>query len=400
MDLYTIDVNAGYLRDKVIDEYKSLIWSERFLAAGDVQLVLPASIEMASLLAPGTLLGMNSSQELMLLDTRNIKGKLLTVTGKTLEVFLNERYSGGFTTTASPAHVMGQVVQNMIDRQLPPDPGFPQDGTHIPNLIVGSTSDGGMDDVTETIQYGPTYDILLALGQKYQLDFHVYWVRNDAGTAFELHFQVRAPLDLTTDQTTNEVIRYTPKLDNFDKVEEILSEVDFKSVVLALAPQDLSIGPVDPLKVSKVPNGSTVFQPFKERIVELDCSNITEAEVNGRLSDPDTATDAEKQEALYDIMRARAVKKLKEYAKTNSVDGEVVTDSDPETQYVYYMDPNPNGRPTYRVGDLIEAQGNYGSITTGNISEHMRSFDSSGQRSFPTISTEPEPIVDPPQIAT
>lgn len=390
MDLYTINVNRGYLRDQVIEPYNSLIWTERYLQNGEVSLVLPASIEMAKLLAPGTLLGMNSSQELMLLHTRNIKDNVMTVTGKSLETFLNERYSPGFTITDTPANIIGEVVQRMIDNQLPGDPGFPQDGTEIPDFMVGSLNDGGMDETTEEIQGGPTYDIVLALAQKYQLDFHVYWVRNDTGTAFELHFQVRAPVDYTQASPTQQMIRLTPHFDNLDKVEEVLSEDSYKSVALARAPQTLSIGPVLPLKISKVPNGWTDYQPFKERVIEVDCTDIVEGDL------PSTGTDAEKLQYLYDnLMKPRAVRELKQHVKTNGVDGEI----QPGAQFVYYMDYNPEDFPTYRVGDLVEIQGMYGSVTKGSISEHVRAFDSSGQRSYPTVAQQTEPIVDPPEIA-
>lgn len=399
MDLFTVDALSGYyLKDKVIDAYSSLIWTERYLQNGEVNLVLPASIEMAKLLSPGTLLGMNASQELMLLHTRNIKGNLLTVAGKTLETFLNERYCPSFTITDTPAQIIGAVVQHMIDNQLEGDPGFPQDGTQIPNFMVGSLDDGGMDETTEEIQGGPTYDIVLGLAQKYQLDFHVYWVRNDVGAEFELHFQVRAPVDYTQNSPTQQMVRLSPHLDNLDGVEEILSEDGFKSVALARARQDLSIGPVNPLKVSKVPNGWTEYQPFKERVVEVDCTDINEADLP-------SGTDDEKFTWLQNVMHDRAVRELKQHVKTNSVDGEVkpnIVDNEIQPggmQYAYYMDYNPLDLPTYRLGDLIEIQGNYGSVVTGNVTEHVRAFDSGGSSSYPTVAQEAESVVDPPDIA-
>lgn len=400
MDLFTVDPTDGfYLKDKVIDAYASLIWTERYLQNGEVNLVLPASIEMAKLLSPGTLLGMNGSQELMLLDTRNIKGNLLTVTGKTLEAFLNERYCPSFTITDTPAQIIGAVVQHMIDNQPEGDPGFPQDGTQIPNFMVGSLGDGGMDETTEQIQGGPTYDIVLGLAQKYQLDFHVYWVRNDVGDEFELHFQVRAPIDYTQDSPTQQMIRLSPHLDNLDGVEEILSEDGFKSVALVRARQDLSIGPVYPVKVSKVPNGWTEYQPFKERIIEVDATDVHEADLP-------SGTDDEKLAWLQSEMNARGRRELKQHVKTNSVDGEVkpyIVDNEIQPsgmQYVYYMDYNPLGLPTYRLGDLIEIQGNYGSVVRGNVSEHVRAFDNGGNSSYPTVAQQTEPVVDPPEIAT
>jgi hypothetical protein len=400
MDLFTVNPAEGwYLKDQTLDAYSSLIWTERYLQNGEVNLVLPASIEIVKLLSPGTLLGMNSSQELMVLDTRNIKGNLLTVTGKSLEKFiLGERYTPGFNITDTPAQIIGQVVQNMIDWQLEGDPGFPQDGTAIPNFMVGSLNDGGMDETTEKSMGGPTYDIVLSLCQKYQLDFHVYWVRADSGSTFELHFQVRAPVDYTQDSPTQQMIRLSPRLDNLDNVEEVLSEDGFKSVALARAPQNLSIGPVLPLKVSKVPNGWTEYQPFKERIVEVDCTDIKEGDL------PSSGTDYDKLQYLYDhLMKPRAVRELKQHVKTNGVDGEIQPYNpadDTGARFVYYMDYNPDDLPTYRVGDKVETQGKYGSVVTGNITEHVRAFDNSGKNSYPTVAQQAEAIVDPPEIAT
>jgi hypothetical protein len=54
MNLYTLDEN--FLRRDVIDEFHSVIWTERYTKAGDVNLVVPYDEANRSMLTEGTFL--------------------------------------------------------------------------------------------------------------------------------------------------------------------------------------------------------------------------------------------------------------------------------------------------------------------------------------------------------
>src|SRR5919112_4153427 len=94
MILYSVSnkFNGGFAREVVIDDFISAIWTERYIEAGEVEIVLPAVHQHLKLLAPGNLLGCGGSRELMLLETRSIEDGLVKATGKTIEAYLNERF--------------------------------------------------------------------------------------------------------------------------------------------------------------------------------------------------------------------------------------------------------------------------------------------------------------------
>jgi hypothetical protein len=178
VDIYTLeDESLG--RDQVIDEYESLIWTERHIDPGEVQLVLPATEFNYQLIKPGTLLAHENSQELMLIDTRSVRDEdgMITNSGKSLETFLDERYNDAFEATDTPAGIMGQIVQSMIDRyEYMTGPGDVEVPSYLPGLMVGYLEPGDGQYVTEKVEYGPTYTNLMKIAQKYGLNFGLYRV--------------------------------------------------------------------------------------------------------------------------------------------------------------------------------------------------------------------------------
>jgi hypothetical protein len=97
MELYTLD--ETFLREHVVDEYVSAIWAERFVKAGDVQVILPVTPERITRLAEGKFLAEKDSDEIMLIESQSIDGGLMTVKGHTAEAFFNQRYISNNTST-------------------------------------------------------------------------------------------------------------------------------------------------------------------------------------------------------------------------------------------------------------------------------------------------------------
>lgn len=395
MDLYTVTSawqnGAPNLYDKetVIDNYESLIWTEKYIDPGEIELKLPGTIQNFDLVAPGTLLGLSASPELMLIDTREVKDGSITAKGQTLERFLEQRETASATITGTPGQIAGQIVDNMIDIALPASSGFETDGTGIPRLVTGSL-DGPVEVITDyDVNRGPAYDELLRLAQTYNLNFRIV-TATGADDLLELHFQTYTGRDLTRDGEQGRMVRFSPNLDNFAEVGEVLSHVDFVNVVVMNVRQDLSIGPVLPLKVSKVPNGNDIYQPFKERIRYYEASDITEATLG-------SGTDYEKLQQLYSVMRAQARQKLRDLGpKTHAIDGEIP----PNSKYQYiprYVDLNV---PSYRLGDLVEVGGPFGGVVKATVAEHIFAADAEGTRYYPGVKVLDDPVNEPPEIAT
>lgn len=355
MEIYTLNY-FGFNRDTVIDEYQSLIWTERWIEAGDFTLVAQASNDLVKALAPETLLGVSTSRQVMLIDTRNIKDGLITATGKSLDAFFAERYIDAQHWSDTGRMTMKRIVDEMQARNAGRDA--------ILGLLTGGVVDdsGGADD--QRVEYGTVYDALKKVAQKYNLDFGVYWERNELGT-HDLVFRSRETEDLT------DHILFSPALDNIAHVEEISSDVDFKSVVVVNPPDIPSASGIGPYQMNNL-HGD--LNPFARRVTEIDASDITEDSLEG---DTPEARELE----ITTIMQDKAYHKLIELKKKRAADGEV----SPETQFKYYSDYNPTSDRTYKLGDQVRIAGNFTPPVKGRITEYIRSADATGVRAYPTV---------------
>jgi len=209
MELYTLHPET-YEREIVIDEYESLVWTERFIEPGDMKLVLPATREMARLARPGTLLNLSTSREPMLVDTRSIEDGMINVAGKTIEAFFNERYIDAMDLTQRPWWMIEYLFWIMQTRGQ--NPGV----RYFPNIVSSAPTSSAGTSVSESIEFGPTHDAMLALARKYFVGMAVYWRPKDSGGK-ELVFTVRRLRDRT--RGTAHPVIFSPDLDNFANVK-------------------------------------------------------------------------------------------------------------------------------------------------------------------------------------
>ena len=94
MIVYLLDKN--FKKVKLIDEYISLIWTDRYNEAGDFELYLDASLENVKTFQIGMYLSSTSSEHMMIIETVEIKsdiedGSKLIVSGRSLESILSRR---------------------------------------------------------------------------------------------------------------------------------------------------------------------------------------------------------------------------------------------------------------------------------------------------------------------
>lgn len=360
-EIYTL-VGGQYRRDVVVDNYVSSIWTERFIDPGEIELVLPATVENYALIVPGTLLGHSEARQPMLIDSVQTKDKQITATGKTLLDFFNQRHIDEFSITASPGFILATIVEQMQEKAT-------EEGIQIPNLLTGVMAEG--DDVTEEIEGGPAGDALLKIAKKYGVGMGVYRVRSDT-EGYELHFSSRVGDDLFS------TVRFAPGLDNFTNVEDLISEAEYKTVAITRPPTGLSVTP-PPVTVYNE-SGDDEVSIFRTRVLDVDCTDITDDDI-GR------GTESEKLDKLHDLMEKRARDELDDVNRVALVDGEVT----PAAQYKYYEAYNPDGLPTYRIGDQVSAVGNYGQVRRSYITEYIRSQNKTGTRSYPTLAANPGP---------
>lgn len=353
---YTLDDQLR--RQDVIESFESFIWTERYSAFGDFQVIIKSTSESRRQLVPGIRMGMNLSRYVMTIDTieddtAEDGSRTLKVTGKSLEALLLDRVAFDIVTdttthpnwiiTAKPGDVIRdmftQVCVNGIISQNDTIPFY-----HLGTLIGSGNIAESTDLITVAVQPSYLYDAIRQIADQYALGFRL--IKN--GELGQVYFEVYTGNDLTSSQTIKPPVIFDPNLDNLEKVSVLTSTAAVKTVAYVYAQNGSAI-------VYAV--GADTTAAASGRRVLL---------VNSNNSDPagDSLTAALQQEGLQALAAQRTV---------YSFDGEI-----PQTlPYVYGRD--------YNLGDLVEERNSDGFGNQMLVTEQIFSSDATGERSYPTL---------------
>lgn len=375
MEPYTL--NRGFLKQDVIDDFFSMIWTERYFGDSEVELVVPMEPELFQKLMPGTFLGVNDSDEIMMLENLSTENGRLKVTGISLMKWLNNRFVRGSTEhyfrhwiagPMPPGVAIASTIAymcfedsaflNAIFEMGIEQPGV-RDRLKIPGLgIKHQDLSGG--DVYIAIPYGPLYDVMREIAVTYNLGQKITleWA-NESG--YFLGYSNYHGLDRTSVQSVNPMVRFSPQLDSFRDIKEVQSIEKLKTDVWVFAPNapDDLVNPVAGANYSVAPGAGSGFDC---RALQVFAEDISSDDVDGD------------SYALARAMIARADLHRIENGYIQSVDG-VVVDTD---QYKYGRD--------YNLGDIVEVQGDSGFLQAAQVMEYIRTHDATGERAYPTLS--------------
>lgn len=402
--LYNWDYPLALNRyDVIIDDIVSIIWTERFIEAGEVEIVLPVNHEHLKYLAPGTLIGCEESKELMLLETRSIEGDLVKSTGKTIEAFFNNRYlphksifvEG--TSVGKAGFILRSIVEYMQhwSDQTKNIWGYDQPFYSVYRLIGNLyTEDPNLNEpgptYTEVMPNGPVYDLLLSLAKKYNVGQSVLRVERDpstieqeGGSTHKMVYTTRHGVDRT------DSVIFSTDLDNLADAKQLLSVAGSKNYVTVIPPDWIFSTPIDVDSLRDPHNWIMWNLPdnesrtiFDQRHMTIDCTDLTLEKLDGP-TEVGLATQEDYYPALekmFQIMRSRQEAALIEHKRIKMIDGEIT----PASKYKYKED--------YDLGDKIIVQGEFGDPLTGVITEYIRTQDETGERQYPTVSTDADVV--------
>jgi hypothetical protein len=90
MDIFTVD--RDYKTAQLVQEFESVIWTERYYGDSEVELVVPIRRETLEKLPLGILIGSSKSDELMILEEGSIEDGSMKYTGIGVLPWLNNRF--------------------------------------------------------------------------------------------------------------------------------------------------------------------------------------------------------------------------------------------------------------------------------------------------------------------
>ena len=378
MEPFTL--SRTFQKQDIIDDFGSIIWTERYYGDSEVELVVPLSSDMITKLPVGTFLGIGDSDEVMTLETMNIEDGNMKFTGISLLPWLNNRFVRAtaahedrywYLSGGTPGKTLWDIVNGMCVVGSPYLSGVYNIGIPnpqqlaIPGLGLRDYDTAG-DPISVGVPYGPVYDALKEIATTYQVGMQIT-LDAVSDTSFFLGFRSYRGLDHTSTQTDNTVIRFSPQMDSFTNIKELQSIAAFKTLVYAFAP-GLKPAEGDPvLAIPGMPGVSSMTGPndytgFDLRALLVFSEDVTTDMIGGS------------QTNLVNILNSRAFDARTNNHFVKAVDGEIV----PDSQFKYGVH--------YNLGDVIEVEGNTGVIQTARITEYIRAQDSGGERAYPTVS--------------
>lgn len=361
MDLFTLDRNLKKM--DIIDEFVSLTWVERFFGDSDVELSVPVKEKIIKKLPQDVFVGIDESDEVMILETFTIKDNMLKIQGRSLTTWLNNRFirSADSHKTRSwffegypPGEIIWTLVQEMctsesayLNGDLPM--GIPDaylERLKLPALRV-RPYDLGEDPIDLAVPFGPLYDEVKSIATAFSIGIQIVRDRFPIDGK-PISFRMYKGLNRTREQTENSIVRFSPSLDSLTGVQEIKDTSIYKNLAFGY-----SSGATDVLADPGVAYSGTASElsGFDLRADQEFFDDVS--------TDDDTL--------MVSLLSSRAADSLAEHSIVRMLDGEIVTTS----QFQYKRD--------YNLGDIVEMQGNT-DIYKVRIMEYIRSQDSSGEK--------------------
>lgn len=358
MDIYILDETLR--RSEVVEQHKSLIWTERYASYGDFELIIDPDIAESALFETGTRLVIDRSDRIMVVDTveqtENEDGvEELKITGKSLEDILNHRLNKvGITFPPAPV-VLGpdepaDIVRTLFHAVCRTNATSPED--NIPFIQSGTISAAGnipepVDVVTINAEIEPLYDTIKKISDLYRMGFRL---RRNGDTSM-LYFEVYMGSDRTSGQTTLAPVIFSPQLDNLTDTTDLRSVALLKNIAIVVSANGVREVLADGLLAE--PSG------FDRKVMYVQADDITltaGAPLNAALD----------QRGKEELAKNRIV---------IAFDGEIS-----QTAYTYGTH--------YNLGDLVTKRSEDGTASNMKVVEQIFISDQEGERSYPTLALD------------
>lgn len=274
MELYTLD--STLRRAAVIDQFESMIWTERYSAWGDFELRIISTPDTRRLLPAGTRLAMSDSYRVMtveLIDDSEDKDgrKVLKLSGRSIESVMEDRTARNTfaNLTTTPKWVLtgkpGDIARQIFNEVCRTNVNFPDD--QIPFLTTGSLFPPGNiaepdAEITIELSLATVYKAVKDLCDAYDLGFRL--IRNFDQS--QIYFDIYTGSDRTTMQSSIAAVVFAPNLDNLTNIRSVTSISNYKNVAYVFHPYGVQIVTADGVSVE--------VEGFDRRVLTIDASNI------------------------------------------------------------------------------------------------------------------------------
>jgi hypothetical protein len=340
----------------LVENYESLIWSERYSAFGDFDLKLPRNHQYRDLISEATYFTIPSSKYTMCIETNLDNHEGVKITGRSLESILERRViedAGPTAATSLTDYIIKLIAYNIGGSAVVTE-------RRVDSLFLDATVPEGFTNTTtyDPIKYGENlYLTIRNLCNEQNLGFKI--LNRPADQIMNFQFFYGEDHSAYSGQP----VVFSESIGNIQNVSQLQSNVPYKNIaVVNLPPWDGSVGLGELWRVNR---GSSIPAGLARREVWSDATDLRKDPTFDATNKPDRAQAWGRQEVTR-------------HPIANSIDFEVVpTVADQSKVYTYDVD--------YKLGDLVDVAGVTGEFVKHRVAEYIQSFGPEGDTEYPTL---------------
>lgn len=356
MEILVLDKN--FTSVALVDQFKSLIWTDRYQEMGDFELYLPMKLEYIEIFKKDYYLWMKESEHVMIVEKIQIDtdvdiGTHLTVTGKSLEKLLTRRIIWNQTRFRSKINtaMKKMLTESFINPTIK--------ARKVSNFTYLDGSN--LDDISIDRQYSGTevYDATVEICRMNGLGFIVRLSDSN-----DFVFTLYKGEDRSYDQTSNPYVIFSPKFENLISSEYFETNEYEKNVTL-VAGEDEGLGSGRRTLIIGDAEG------LDRRELYVDARDLqSEGEDGEKIPDA----------AYLATLEARGKEKMLDHKSEIVFTGEAET----TRSFKYGQD--------FFMGDIVQVEDGYGHANKARIVEFIFSQNESGIQCYPTFQVVEEEV--------
>ena len=343
-------LNQSFESIAVIDNYKSMIWTDRYNAYGDFEICFAMDIKLLNVLKEDYYIWSKDSEHCMIIENIKIDadvedGNQLIVTGRSLESILERRIIWG-------QRIFTGNLQNGIQTMLNECIISPSiEDRKIANFVFVASTDSKITDLKIDHQYTGEclYDVIKGLCEENNIGFKIVLTESN-----EFAFSLYAGVDRSYNQTENPYVVFSPKFENIINRNFFSSKTDFRNVALVAGEGEGSAR-----KTTVVGKASGLDR----RELFTDARDVSSTTDSGTLSDSEYIKQ----------LQTKGLKDLSDHTSSVAFEGEV----DASGLFNYGDD--------FFIGDIVQIADEYGNEGAAYISELITSYNEEGLSVYPTF---------------
>lgn len=354
MEFFKLDSSYRPSTTVIAKDEDTLVWTERYQANGEFVYETEDDISILDVLPEGTLVSHNNTRQVMIVETHSIKrdkDKKLKVklSGRSFDTFAEQRATAGSASalydgagdqivesiTGTPEAVATQILSYGLE------PGTASANDAVPNLNVYMVIRDPDSSRTHVIKRGDIYkavrEILNVSGAG------IKTIRPEGATT-TLDLVVHDGLDKTAS------VIFHALTDDLEDPEYLRSIRNYKT--------HAQIAAHDHARLYRHRDLVADVTGLNRRTLYVDADDI-----EGAFAVP-TSTDA---------VATRAQGELDEHKRLSLMSAKIATTATPKFKI------------HYDVGDLVRVFGEFNSVQTMRVTEHILTYDKTGMRGYPTL---------------